>query len=162
MMDKAGIQIIADTLSTSIEDVMKVMPRAERSALSKAASVLKKHIRNSMNNAMSAARKRSPKYTDRLIDAIRSTKFKDGAITVHIMGTRKTGSGTFRTRFFEKGTKDRYAKTYKGKPLKKPRYLGKIKPLRFFAQAVSSSKTEVSDTIQNQLDKYIRQAWRNE
>jgi len=59
-----------------------------------------------------AATKRSQNFSDRLIDAIRSSKIKNEglgelSLKVHTMGNRKKGSGTFRARFFESGTQDR-------------------------------------------------------
>ena len=40
-MSKTGIEIIQDTFSKSVEEVLKVMPNAEKSALNKGATVIK-------------------------------------------------------------------------------------------------------------------------
>lgn len=75
-----------------------------------------------------------------ILDAVMVTKMEtraneDISMKVHVLGNRKTGSKTFRFRFLEGGTKDRYATKYKGAPLKKQRYLGRIAPRRYFGQA---------------------------
>lgn len=58
------------------------------------------------------------------------------------MGVRSPGSGTFRARFFEGGTKPRMTKEAytdsKGRTYKKDKPLGKIKALNFFAKAENS------------------------
>lgn len=79
-----------------------------------------------------------------ILDAPRIGKIQDRYdedniyLKVHVMGTGRSESKTFRFRFLEKGTTDRYAKTLNGKALQKPRYLGSIQPRRYFAKAVNS------------------------
>lgn len=159
-MNEDGLKIISDTINRSIEEVLKTMSRAESSALKKGANVIKK-------NTKSAFRKtgikdiQNEKYSDRLIDAIRTSKVRNGEITVHIMGSRSSTSGTYRTRFFEGGTKERFQKTYKGRPLDKPRKLGKIDAYNFFNTALISSDQEVQKAMDDQLKKYIERAWNN-
>lgn len=70
----------------------------------------------------------NPKYNDRLIDAIRQSAVTGAntKVTVSILGSNEHGSGQFRLRFFEGGTKERVQKTYKGKPLKKKRKLAQL------------------------------------
>lgn len=73
---------------------------------------------------------------------------KDGMeAKVHVMGTRSKSSGTFRTRFFEGGTKTR--KTKKGYNR------GKIKALNFFSDARSATKNKVQSTLDDELTKTI-------
>lgn len=79
-------------------------------------------------------------YTDQVEDAPRMSKIDgdfDSELSqkVHVMGTRKTGSQTYKFRFLEKGTKKREAKTYKGKTLKDGRDLDKIDAQRWFQAA---------------------------
>jgi hypothetical protein len=59
-----------------------------------------------------AATKRSQNFSDRLIDAIRSSKIKNEGLgelrlKIHTMGSRKKTSQTYKSRFFESGTQDR-------------------------------------------------------
>lgn len=129
-----------------------------QSALYKGAEVLKNQTRANFSSALPASNEQGMKYNDRLIDAIRNSRTEGDFIIVHVLGTRQSGSGTFRARFFEKGTIDRYQKTYAGVPLKKKKYLGRIKPLRFFASAITSTQSQVISTMQNAIDFMIKKS----
>lgn len=128
----------------------KEMDMAVKSALRRGAAQIKKET---VSNAKAGIKTHNNphwyngqriEYNDDITDAVRVGKIEDNydsdelSIKVHVMGTRNTNSGTYRFRFLEKGTKNRKAKTYKGKPLKKERNLGSIAPRRWFAQANSS------------------------
>ena len=160
-MNNAEIKIVEDTLGRSIDEVTKVMSRAESSALRKGANVIKKNIRQAVKDSDFKSTTRNPKYNDRLIDAVRSGKVKDGSIVVHIMGTQQSGSGTYRLRFFEGGTKERIQKSIKGKPLKKERKLSSIKAYKFFSSGLNNSQSDVTKAMDEQLTKYIEKAWNN-
>ena len=160
-MNNTEVKIVADTLSRSIDDVLKVMSRAESSALRAGANVIKKQARANARATGVAMLARSPKYNDRLIDAIRSSRVKDGAVVVHTMGTSKAGSGTFRTRFFEGGTKERYQRTVNGVPLASPRRLGKIAATPFFEPAVQQSSNSIMQAMDEKLKATIERAWNN-
>lgn len=104
-------------------------------------------------------------YNDRIDDAVRRGKVVDDAgeelsTSVHIMGTRKTGSGTYRARFLEKGTRQRFAKHYRDrngqlKTYKKPRYLGSIKGRWFFRNAQQSVFPNLPSIYLKEIDKTI-------
>lgn len=158
---KTGAKIIADTLSTSIQDVLKVMSRAENSALRAGANVIKRQTKKNLKSSGISLSKTDSKYDDSLMDAIRVSRPENGDIKVHIMGTRRKTSGTFRLRFFEGGTKVRYNKTVKGTPLNKKRKVGQIGAHNFFANALSSSAGDVENAMDKALTKYIEKAWNN-
>lgn len=160
-MLKADIKVVEDSTGRAIKDVLKTMSRAESSALRRGATVMKRDIRNQAKSTGVAMMKRSEKYADRLIDAIRSSKVREGSVTVHIMGTRAKDSGTFRTRFFEGGTQERFQTTRNGKPLTKKKSIGKIDATPFFSRAVSSSDMTILSVMDEQLTKYIEKAWNN-
>lgn len=97
-----------------------------------------------------------------ILDAVRISKMRDWyddelSIKVHVMGDGKENSKTFRFRFLEKGTKERVATTYKGKPLTKTRSLGKIPkdgpPARYFGRAKSS--VNVQEIFLKEIQKAI-------
>lgn len=159
-MNEAGLKILKDEIGDGIDAVSKVMARAEAAALRKGAQVLKKNIKSNLTST-GIRIGTNPLYIDKLSDGVMSSKVKEGSIIVHIMGTRKKGSGTYRLRFFEGGTKERYQKTWKGKKLKVPRRLGHIKAYGFFNSALSSSTDEVMKAMDEQLTKYIEKAWNN-
>ena len=159
-MNETSLKILKDEIGDGIDAVSKVMARAESAALRKGAQVLKKNTKSNLTST-GIRIGINPLYIDKLSDGVMSSKVKEGSIIVHIMGTRKKGSGTFRLRFFEGGTKERYQKTWKGKKLKVPRRLGHIKAYGFFNSAVSSSTDEVMKAMDEQLTKYIQKAWNN-
>jgi hypothetical protein len=128
----------------------KEMDMAVKSALRRGAAQIKKET---VSNAKAGIKTHNNphwyngqriEYNDDITDAVRVGKIEDNydsdelSIKVHVMGTRNTNSGTYRFRFLEKGTKNRKAKTYKGRPLKKERNLGSIAPRRWFASANNS------------------------
>ena len=126
------------------------MDKAVKKALKKGAAEIKKQT---LQNARSGIKTHNNEhwyegnrieYNDDITDAVRVGKIEDSydsdqlSIKVHVMGVRSKSSGTYRFRFLEGGTRDRKAKTYKGKPLKKERHTGTIAPRRWFAQANQS------------------------
>ena len=65
---------------------------------------------------------------------------------VHIMGN-------FKLKWFQNGTVDRYAKKYRGKPMKRKRFTGKIDASKFFTNA----KSETESAVFNKLNERIQQ-----
>lgn len=106
-----------------------------KKALGTIAADYKKTVKNYFQTAMPVATRPSQSgYKDKLIDAVRVSRVQSSGdevtTKVHIMGVRSSGSGTFRARFFEGGTKERQSKSGKK--------LGKIEALNFFAKAENS------------------------
>ncbi len=130
----------------------KEMKKALKSALNKASGKLRNETRSTLRTMMPSASKSSAKYSDRLIDAVRKSKIeetKKGDITsaVHIMGTRDATSGTYRLRFFEKGTRKR--QTRKGYNR------GIIQPLYFFRTASTAFKAEYNQILSDYIAKAV-------
>ena len=94
---------------------------------------------------------------DRLVDAVRQGRFDSmtNSTKVHILGGREKGAGTFIARFFDSGTKERYAKKYNGVQLKKKRFTGRIKTNDFFVPAVEAALPEALSTMEQIIDKKI-------
>lgn len=87
----------------SSKDWFNIEKRALRKGLNKLKTEAKKKFRSSLPNV----RKQNPKYSDKMTDAIMSKvyeKGKDVKGEVHNAGTRKKSSGTYRARFYEKGS----------------------------------------------------------
>ena len=144
-LDESGVLDMLDALST--RQVMGL----QRTALRKAANVLRTDARKKLRKELPSATRSKGKYSDTLISAIRTSvkESKDGMdAKVHIMGSRSKTSGTFRTRFFEGGTVER--KTKKGYSR------GKIKPLYFFQNAIDATKNKVESTLDSELSKTIQ------
>lgn len=125
----------------------------KRRALSKAGNAIKRDAKRIFKSKLPKASHKGEKFSDRLIDAIRTSKIKNEGtgelhLKVHTMGSRKSGSGTYRARFFEGGARqngDRYQKPYVdslGRKYTHGRNIGRIKPLYFFDEAVSRRKVQ--------------------
>lgn len=162
MSNDVTVTVEKNDITKFLEDFTDIMFKARTSAAQKGALVLKQGVQESLSGTGIKYNTQSPKYTDTLQDAIRITKPKeDGLVGVHILGTQKTGSGTFRLRFFEHGTKVRYQKSINGKKLKKPRNVGKITKTPFFQAGISSSREQAQKAIEEQLKQQIDKAWNN-
>lgn len=130
----------------------KEMRKALRSAVTTAASKLRGETRKVFRSVLPAAKSHSTKYNDTLLDAVKRSKVeetKQGEISakVHIMGSRNTGSGTFRARFFEKGTRPRTTR--------KGYNRGTIRPLAFFAAANATFQGEYDKILNSEISKAI-------
>ena len=148
-----------DELTTKLKDIApKEIDKAIRKGMRKGLQQHRKKVINNLKTSITKATKRNPLYTDRLVDAVRIRAKNDrdsqsGVIIgkIHVMGSNKKGSGTFRTRFFEGGTKERYQKTYKGRPLRKKRYIGKLNAKYFFRSGQDGVQQTVNNEITNAL-----------
>lgn len=166
-------------LECNIQDVFekfcnlttKEMNKAVRSALRKGAVELKK---TTQKNITTTLKNRNNAhwydgklifYEDKIEDAVMISKI-DGSFgeelsqKVHIMGNRNSKSGTYRARFLEKGTKDRYARHGRNRnheliTLKKPKYLGHVSGKWFFKNAQNSVFPNLPSIYMAELEKAI-------
>lgn len=147
-----------------VNEIIKARKRGLNKAVSKIRNTTVRNIRSKFPNAS----KPSKYFNDRMIEGARVVKYHestligDGIAGAHVLGTQKKGSGTFRLRFFEGGTKERFVKTHKRKNRKnagthtvKGHSVGKIKGLKFFDGAVSSELKNAKSIIDNELKKAI-------
>ena len=121
------------------------------------AGVLQRSIREALLSKLPKASVQNPKYNDTMADAIMFSKPNKtfGNRVVHALGTPASGSGTFRTRFYEKTTKKRYQKTFKGKKLKKKRYLGTVGGKFFFRTGLSTGKSPAQQAMVSIMENQI-------
>ena len=119
------------------------------------AAVIKEEAKRSLISAVPAATRPNPLYNDVMADAPLYGKVDNGTVKIHVLGSGKKGSGTFRARFFEGGTKVRKQKTLNGRPLKKARTTGQIKPTHFFENAISSSEQNAYSVMEERLSQII-------
>ena len=115
-------------------------------------------IRQSLIQNVPKATVANPKYKDTLVDAVLITKtnLTNQDRFVHAYGVRDKNSGTYRTRFFNQQTKDRYQKTYKGKKLKKKRFLGHVGGSLFFDKGVMNGKSQAQDAMIKRGEEFIQ------
>lgn len=135
----------SEKIDLDIEDLRG----AYKHALAEAAAKLKKETQTNMISRIPRANVRQ-RYDDTLADAVRiSINLKDNPIKaiVHILGTRSRGSGTFRTRFFEGGTRERITK--KGSR-------GRIEPKSFFADAINNLRASLESMIESALSDRLK------
>lgn len=151
---------VTGTLMGPLEELKEQLPRAEKRALYKAAYYLRDKIRQSLSSAIPKATQPNPKYNDTLIDAVGFTKVDGASLNVNAMGTRKPGSGTYRARFFEEGTKDRYQKIRNGIRLKKKKFLGHIGPTHFFRDAVQTNESQAVELMRQVINEYVQEAFK--
>lgn len=154
-----GITVkISGTLKGPLDELKKEIPIAEKRALYRAAYFLRDKIRESLSTKLPKANVRSEKYSDTLIDAIGFSKVDGASLNVNAMGNRKKRSGTYRTRFFEEGTVNRYQKKRNGVRLKKKKFIGRIKPLKFFSSAVDANKNVAVKLMEDVITQYVDKA----
>ena len=152
MSKSTTIETNADKVYAEFKELStKEMRKALRNAISRAASQLQRETKKELRKSMPTATRKG-RYPDSLADAVKRSKIEEtkrGEISakVHIMGSRRTGSGTFRLRFFEKGTTPR--RTSKGYNR------GSIKALHFFASAQSAFYAEYDRILTDEIQKAI-------
>lgn len=118
---------------------LQQMKRAVKGALAEGSKLLVKETKGELQSEVPNAVRPNPKYTDTLIDAVRWRIEKNGTTAkVHIMGSRASGSGTFRARFFERGTKT-----------------GNIKAKHYFNTAINKVNPQIGSTFEQVLAKHI-------
>ena len=157
-MDNISLKITGSLLGP-LEKLKEELPRAEKRALYRAAYFLRDKIRESLVSNIPKATSHNPKYTDTLVDAVGFTKVDGASLNINAMGNRKKGSGTYRTRFFENNTKDRYQKTYRGIKLKKKRFLGHITGTHFFSSSVSQNESQAVNLMRDVISEYVRECY---
>ncbi len=136
----------------------------QKRTLRKAANDLKKKTKSKFKSLLPMASVKNPKYNDKLLDAVRISKIKETglaelSIKLHVMGTKKKGSGTFRARFFEGETKERTMPSYVdklGRKYPKSRSIGKIEALHYFQDTISNLnkvKPDINGLLETEINK---------
>lgn len=152
---------VSGALTGPLEQMREELPRAEKRALYRAAYFLRDKIRQSLVSSVPKATQPNPKFSDTLVDAVGFTKVDGASLNINAMGNRKKTSGTYRTRFFEDGTRDRYQKTRNGVKLKKKKFIGKIDATHFFQSAVQANESQAVQLMQDVISEYINTAMNN-
>lgn len=159
-----GFSISGDFIGT-FDDLIKEMPDICNKALNTGAYIIKDSIKTVFVQKMPAAGRpfKVPATTkggyvisrsDMLVDAIMQSKAKTTHATISVRGNEE-GSPLFIARMYDGMTKDRYAKTYKGKPLKKKRYVGRVGGVNYFNPGIQSGENEAYNAMQSIFEKYV-------
>lgn len=172
-------------LTKTFEDFQKLTGDEMTKALAKGLRKAAKEVVNlTKSSAISGMKKRGNlhwydgeivTYNDKIEDAARHGKVWLGgyggvademSINVSVFGSRASDSGTYRFRFLELGTKERFAKHYRKKKkgqngkgeralLKKPRRLGRITPRWWFKNAYQAVVPNVDNIILTEVEQAI-------
>lgn len=162
-MAKQAIECnIADVFSQFAELSKIEMTDTMKSAVRSCAQALRKQTTENAKVGIKTTNNhpKDPYHGDNVWDAPRVGPLHDDLgedlyMKVHIFGTRKEDSQTYRFIFLDYGTPERYAKTYKGVPLKKPRYLGKIVGRKWFKTAQSQIAPQMERIFTEKISKCI-------
>ena len=154
MANKSGQYVkIFTNLTDFIDMSMDELNAGMRAGVTLAANDIAKQAQLNLVSRVSGARNTLPEGGS-LYDGIRCFTWRDApAATVHIYGNLGHNDGTWRLRFFNGGTKDRYHKKMvdvpgkKRKAKSKGRYVGKITPTNFFDDAL----TNIDATAKNYM-----------
>lgn len=149
----------------SFNRLINDMPDICNKALNTGAYIIKENIKSVFKQKMPAAgrpfkvpatSKGGYKITkpDTLIDAIRQSKSHVTHATISVQGN-ESGSPLFIARMYNTKTKSRYAKTWRGQKLRKPRYVGEVGGLNYFETGISGAENQAYDAMQRILENYI-------
>ena len=133
--------------------VRKEILKARKKGMNKAVGKIRNKTKALIKSSLPAAKNHNPKYNDTMLSGAKVSKYKDNDLVgeaiagAHIMGTRKTGSGSFRLRFFEDGTTSRTTKRGYRR--------GKVSGKHFFKNAVDSEISKAPSIIERELEKAI-------
>lgn len=149
----------------SFNRMINEMPDICNKALNVGAYIIKENIKSVFKQKMPAAgrafkvpatSKGGYKITkpDTLIDAIRQSKAHITRTTISVQGN-ESGSPLFIARMYNARTKPRYVKTWRGKKLRKRRYVGEVGGLNYFETGISGAEQQAYDAMQRILENYI-------
>lgn len=141
----------------------KEMKKSLSSGLRKALTAVKKEGVINLNSVIRNANKKNPKYSDTLQSGVRLTRIwenQDGAIVGKVLNTsnRKSGSGSFRLPILESGSYkvgERFAKTYKGVPLKKKRSTGVLQGKFYFKKTMNEMESYYQSTMNKAIEDAV-------
>lgn len=159
-----GVSVSGDFIG-SFDRLIKEMPELCNDALNVGAYIIKDSIKNIFGSRMPAANrpfkvpatsKGGYKITkpDRLVDAVMQSRAKTDHVTISVRGN-DSGSPLFIARMYDRGSRDRYVRTNKGKRLKTPRYVGSIDGINYFNPGISQGEDAAYRAMQNIFEKHI-------
>ena len=147
----------------TINEMKKVLKAGVRKVLTR----LRKETVQNLRGRLKNTNKKNPKFNDTLASGVRKTKVwmnnrgnNAGEIVgkVRVDSTRKTGSGSYRLGILEVGSYKvggRYTRTFRGKPLKKKRYTGVLRPYHFLKDATEAMNSYHDSIINDEVKKGV-------
>ena len=168
---EAGISLEGDWLTGSFDRMTAELPKLTTKALNTAGYILKEAVRNEFVSRMPAAGRpfKTPatskggyKITrnDILADAVRQSSADEAHVTV-FMGGRDPGSPLFISRMYNKDSKERFQKTYRGTKLKKGKRLGNLTGVHYWDPGISRGYNEAMGALNRILSSHIKNTFEN-
>lgn len=141
-IDTTQFKIILDRLTP------KEYKTAFRKSIREALNILRKKTIANLKGVTTKIDKKD-QYNNTLRKGIQLKVYpEDLEGIVHIMGN-------FKLKWFQNGTVDRYAKKYRGKPMKRKRFTGKIDASKFFTNAKSQTESAVFNKLNERIQQNI-------
>ena len=141
-IDTKQFKIILDRLTP------KEYKSAFRKSIREALNILRKKAIENLKGVTTKIDKKD-QYNNTLRKGIQLKVYpEDLEGIVHIMGN-------FKLKWFQNGTVDRYAKKYRGKPMKRKRFTGKIDASKFFTNAKSQTESAVFNKLNERIQQNI-------
>ena len=141
-IDTTQFKIILDRLTP------KEYKTAFRKSIREALNILRKKAIANLKGVTTKIDKKD-QYNNTLRKGIQLKVYpEDLEGIVHIMGN-------FKLKWFQNGTVDRYAKRYRGKPMKRKRFTGKIDASKFFTNAKSQTESAVFNKLNERIQQNI-------
>lgn len=148
----------------------KTLNRAERDALRKSVQIVSRATKRNLRARWpkSSSTKGGGRPSAGVIANVQKATTGQLYGQVHIMGSGSTGSRGYLLRFFEMGTVDRFSRVrsraYRGRSAGELRsagmgYRGRIKALWFFRDAVSATKSEVFEGLEDRMEQAVAKQW---
>lgn len=141
------------------------LAKAKSKGLRRAAALLRKTTKSLVDSETQSHA--NTKFSDRISDGVMIGRYRKSylllgkdEIPVHVFGSRRKNSGTYRLRFLDGGTVERktkdYRRTIKGKNhTVKGHSTGKIIGKHFLERSYNSSEGRIKSAVENELIKVL-------
>lgn len=148
----------------------RTISKAEKDALRKSVGVVKSATLRTLRGRWKGANstRHGKKPSRGVVANVQKSTKGDLYGQVHIMGKGGSGERGYLLRFFEMGTVERFAKVrsraYRGRTAGELRasgmgYRGRIRPLWFFRDAVTQTKSQVFDDMEDRMQEAVAKQW---
>ena len=151
-----------DTFTEAISNV----PDLQKKALNTAANILKKSIKDEFVQKMPAAGRpfKVPATSKGGYKILKDTPLEEAvrqnsATETHakvFMGGREPNSPLFIARMYNKGSKERYVRTFKGRKLLKNRFVGHIDGVDYWDPGIASGEQEAISAVNRIFYNYTK------
>ena len=145
---------MSDFISVDIQDTLQKLnvtkqqvAGAVRHGVSDSANIIREQAKaNLLSTGLNVTSSRH--YSSPLIEGVKAYMWREMPVAVvHIMGDNRVNDGTWRLRFFESGTKERFTRNGFSR--------GSISGRHFFEQAVQGKQAIVENIVNHAIENNI-------